>query len=162
MLFRLPSETGLGLDAVHSRSFPPNSGACRTLIACFTNRCANDASMDPPSQIHENQNFNDRLLRHVAESGVGSASSVTLIRLLCPHYITIMHISKDLIIILDHQPAYPGCNLIWGPGSQSTNLRAPTVPTSLSKQSSAEGGYRLVGLSVARPPAASGTQGPFN
>lgn len=85
---------------------------------------------------------------------------MNLLHLLHPHYIMITYISKNVSIIFLHSPQRPGRELIWTPGSQSSNLRAPLAP--LSKQSSAEGGYRWAGLSVTGPPAVSRTQGPFN
>lgn len=42
----------------------------------------------------------------------------------------ITYISKNSAIIFLHKPLRPECELIWTPGSQSANLRAPKVPTS--------------------------------
>lgn len=61
---------------------------------------------------------------------LGSHCNTNLLHLLYPHNIIITYISKNVSIIFLHKPLRPGWELIWTPGSQSANLRAPKVPTS--------------------------------
>lgn len=81
------------------------------------------------------------------------------------HYSVITYISKRVYPSFSGQTlaSLMGVNLdSWIDRNLPTSGRPKHLLVPLSKQSSAEGGYHWAGLSVTRPPAASGTQGPFN